>query len=197
MNFLAHAYLSFDQPEILVGNLISDFVKGKKQYDYPAGIQQGIKLHRAIDHFTDEHLVTKEAKEFFRPHYRLYSGALVDIVFDHFLANDSNEFSNENELKDFSEKSYQIVSDYMYLLPDNFKKIFPYMQVQNWLYNYRHVQFIERSMLGLVRRSTYLTDSSMADEVLKKNYNELAICFQQFFPELKTFASNTLLTFEK
>lgn len=35
MNYLAHAYLSFNDPEILVGNLISDFVKGKKKFDYP------------------------------------------------------------------------------------------------------------------------------------------------------------------
>jgi acyl carrier protein phosphodiesterase len=30
MNYLAHAYLSFGEPDILAGNMISDFVKGKK-----------------------------------------------------------------------------------------------------------------------------------------------------------------------
>jgi acyl carrier protein phosphodiesterase len=53
MNYLAHAYLSFGIPEITLGNLISDFVKGKKKNDYPAAIQRGIMLHRAIDTFTD------------------------------------------------------------------------------------------------------------------------------------------------
>src|SRR4029077_7560850 len=75
MNYLAHAYLSFNQSEILVGNMISDFVKGKRKFDYPSGIQKGIDLHRAIDQFTDQHSATKEAKEFFRPDYRLYAGA--------------------------------------------------------------------------------------------------------------------------
>jgi len=88
LNYLAHAYLSFDQPEIIVGNLISDFVKGKKKFDYPPGIQKGIALHRAIDTFTDSHPATKEAKEVFRPHYRLYAGAFIDVAYDHFLAND-------------------------------------------------------------------------------------------------------------
>jgi acyl carrier protein phosphodiesterase len=40
--------LSFDHEEILVGNLISDFVKGKTKFNYTEGIQ-GDPLHRAID----------------------------------------------------------------------------------------------------------------------------------------------------
>ena len=66
MNYLAHAYLSFGMPAITVGNLISDFVKGKQKFTYPAAIQQGIVLHRAIDTFTDTHAVTRKAKTFFR-----------------------------------------------------------------------------------------------------------------------------------
>jgi acyl carrier protein phosphodiesterase len=34
MNYLAHAYLSFNEPEILTGNMISDFVKGKKKFEF-------------------------------------------------------------------------------------------------------------------------------------------------------------------
>ena len=98
MNFLAHAYLSFDHPEILVGNLISDFVKGKKKFDYSEQVQHGIALHRAIDTFTDFHQATQIAKQVFRADYRLYSGAFMDIVYDHFLANDDNEFSDKNKL---------------------------------------------------------------------------------------------------
>jgi acyl carrier protein phosphodiesterase len=99
MNYLAHAYLSFDDEEILTGNIISDFVKGKKKFDYPSRIQAGINLHRIIDNFTDQHEATREAKEFLRPHYRLYSGAFVDVVYDHFLANDKTVFSNSTELE--------------------------------------------------------------------------------------------------
>jgi acyl carrier protein phosphodiesterase len=84
MNYLAHAYLSFGHPGILTGNMISDFVKGKKKFDYPSEVQQGIALHRAIDQFTDTHEATREAKQVFRPAYRLYSGAFVDVVYDHY-----------------------------------------------------------------------------------------------------------------
>jgi len=106
MNYLAHAVLSFNDEFLLTGNMISDFVKGKKKFDYPASIQKGIELHRAIDQFTDFHPVTAKAKELFRTDYRLYSGAFIDIVFDHFLALDKEQFLENNGLKNFTEITY-------------------------------------------------------------------------------------------
>ncbi len=76
MNFLAHALLSFGDEDFLTGNMISDFVKGKKKFDYPVAIQKGIQLHRMIDEFTDFHPATSKAKKLFSPYYRLYSGRL-------------------------------------------------------------------------------------------------------------------------
>lgn len=84
MNYLAHAYLSFNDEPTLVGNMISDYIKGKKKFDYSLPIQQGIQLHRFIDEFTDFHVATKEAKQFFKPSVGLYAGAFVDVVYDHF-----------------------------------------------------------------------------------------------------------------
>ena len=106
MNYLAHAYLSFNHEEILVGNMISDFVKGKKKFDYSSGIQKGIALHRAIDAFTDTHKATHAAKQCFRPAVGLYAGAFLDVVYDHFLANDRNEFADDKALLLFTQNTY-------------------------------------------------------------------------------------------
>src|SRR6266487_5277817 len=88
MNYLAHAYLSFGNNEILIGNMLSDFVKGKTKFSFPLNIQKGIFLHRAIDSFTDIHPVTKHAKQVFKPVTGHYAGVFTDIVYDHFLAAD-------------------------------------------------------------------------------------------------------------
>ena len=192
MNYLAHAYLSFNQPDILVGNMISDYIKGKKQFDYPVPIQKGIKLHRAIDHFTDTHEATQQLKSFFRPQYRLYSGAFADVVYDHFLANDLNEFKNENELKQFAGSTYQMLETRFDLFPPAFQKMFPYMKEYDWLYNYRYVWFIEKSFGGLVRRAAYLTESKIAFEIFNEQYTGMQICYDAFFPALKKFAANHL-----
>jgi acyl carrier protein phosphodiesterase len=170
-----------------VGNLISDFVKGKKKFDYPPTIQQGITLHRMIDTFTDGHKATKEAKEIFRPHYRLYSGALVDVLYDHFLATDENEFS-ETSLSDFSGEVYTVLEKYQQWLPERFAAMFPYMKNQNWLYNYRTMHGIEKSLGGLVRRSAYLTESDTAAYLFEKHYQPLQQCYRQFWKDVKPFA---------
>jgi acyl carrier protein phosphodiesterase len=186
MNYLAHAYLSFNEPEILVGNLISDFVKGKTRLLYSAGIQKGIVLHRAIDNFTDTHETTRLAKEIFRPHYRLYAGAFVDVVYDHFLAKDASQFK-EQSLLDFSENVYKLVEPFVPQLPEKFQHMFPYMKTQNWLNNYQYNQGIKHSFGGLVRRAAYLTESDTAFMLFEKNYTYLQDCYRNFFPLLKNF----------
>lgn len=188
MNFLAHAHLSFNEPQILVGNLISDFVKGKKQFHYPPVIQKGIQLHRAIDTFTDTHECTKQIKLFFKPHYRLYSGAFTDVIYDHFLANDTAEFSTEIELKHFAENVYKTLETAYDFLPENFQTILPFMIQHNWLYNYKNRWGIEKSFTGLVKRSLYLNESQVAFELFNSHYTIFHSIYQSFFPDLKNFA---------
>lgn len=187
MNYLAHAYLSFNNPGILTGNMISDYVKGKKKFDFPTDIQRGIALHRAIDNFTDIHTATKEAKEIFRPVYRLYSGAFVDVVYDHFLATDANEFSEESLLI-FSQQVYNTLDDYTAYLPEKFAISFPYMKQHNWLYNYRTRWGIEKSLGGVVRRAAYLTESETAFTLFEQHYQLLQHCYRHFWADLKPFA---------
>lgn len=192
MNLLAHAYLSFNDPGILTGNMISDYVKGKKKLLYPAIVQKGITLHRAIDAFTDDHPATKEAKEFFRGSYRLYAGAFVDVVYDHFLANDPLEFEDGKALQLFAASTYQGLEQNKPHLPEQFAAMLPYMQAHNWLYNYRFKFGIERSFEGLVRRSTYLTDSAPAFSIFEEHYQSLGECYRHFFPYVKKMAVDWL-----
>ena len=189
MNYLAHAYLSFNEPEILAGNMISDFVKGKKKFDYSLTIQQGIALHRAIDQFTDFHPVTQEAKSYFKKDYRLYSGAFVDVVFDHFLANDKNEFSNDEELDSFCQTTYHNLQNNSSVFPEKFLQMLPYMKKQNWLFHYGSREGIEKSFGGLVRRAVYLSESAIAFSIFNNYYQELEKCYQLFFPEIKKFSA--------
>lgn len=189
MNFLAHARLSFDEPGTLVGNMISDFVKGQKKFDYPLPIGIGITLHRLIDSYTDNHAATKEAKELFRPHYRLYSGAFVDVVYDHFLAIDPEEFS-EDSLYDFSINVYKELDNSIDYLPPAFRQMLPYMKENNWLFNYRSAFGIGKSMAGLVRRATYLSDSTQAMALFEQHYQLFKDCYRHFWADVKSYARN-------
>jgi len=191
MNFLAHSYLSFHQPEILIGNMISDFVKGRKKFDYPEAIQKGIQLHRDIDTFTDDHPATKEAKQFLKPAVGLYAGAFIDVVYDHFLATDQQQFL-EMKLNDHCQNTYEVLHENNMLLPTKFQMMLPYMMSQNWLFNYQHLWGIENSFGGVARRASYLNSSSEVFGLFKDNYNELQKCYNAFFRHVKAFAFTEL-----
>jgi len=191
MNYLAHAWLSFNRPEILVGNMISDFVKGKKRFDFDEPIQKGIMLHRDIDTFTDAHESTKRAKQFLKPSAGLYAGAFIDIVYDHFLAKDVNEF-NDERLLEFSISVYETLNLHINILPVKFAAMLQYMVRDNWLYNYKNLHGIQQSFYGLARRAKYLENSGGIFESFQNNYEALREYYNSFFPEVKAFAYKQL-----
>ena len=169
--------------------MISDYVKGKKKFDYPPAILKGIMLHRAIDNFTDLHEATKEAKKIFQPIYRLYSGAFVDVVYDHFLATDETYFT-ESTLFNFSQEVYNNIDKHLHWLVNKFAIMYPYMKEQNWLYNYRKRWGIEKSMEGVTRRAVYINDSKPAFELFEQHYQLLADCSRHFLASVIPFAEN-------
>ncbi len=67
MNYLAHIFLSGNDDDVLIGNFIGDYVKGKDFNNYPAGIQKGILLHRRIDTYTDRHKIIHQSMSYFAP----------------------------------------------------------------------------------------------------------------------------------
>ncbi|MCF6183790.1 MAG: ACP phosphodiesterase [Bacteroidales bacterium] len=100
MNFLAHIFLSGDNEAVKFGNFTGDWVKGKSYNNFPREIQKGILLHRKIDSYTDSHNTVKKSILKIRPAYGKYSGVVTDILYDHFLAQNWQIYS-ESSLKDY------------------------------------------------------------------------------------------------
>jgi acyl carrier protein phosphodiesterase len=186
LNFLAHAYLSFDSDAIIIGNMLSDFVKGKAIEQYAPDIQKGLRLHRAIDSFTDAHPLNKEARKYLSPAVGRYSGAFLDIAYDHFLATDERRFTQDS-LKLFSARVYGLLSKEADKLPDNFLEVLHYMKQHDWLYHYSKQQGIQRSLEGMVRRARYLPDDAPIYASFLQHYDGLKEAYGAFFPELEAF----------
>jgi acyl carrier protein phosphodiesterase len=192
MNYLAHAVLSFGHSDILIGNMISDFVKGRKKIDFPEAIQKGIQLHRLIDQFTDDHEVNRLARALFRPAYRLYAGAFVDVLYDHFLANDRSVFNKQRDLSVFTQQVYQQLNGSSTHLPSKFQNMLPYMQSQDWLYNYQFHSGLERSFEGLRRKALYIHETATAMKIFTDHNDELQQLYNAFFPQLRKFSEEQL-----
>lgn len=188
MNFLGHAVLSFGDADILTGNMIGDYVKGRLGLDkYPEGIKKGILLHRKIDEFADNHPSTNRAKVWFRETYGLYAGAVIDTLYDHFLANDPKQFASAEALKEFTLTTYQQLQSNAQYFPERFAAFFPHMQQHNWLYGYRSVMGAERSLQGLQRRAQHMPPSDVAYQTFITYYYQLAQCYYEFIDDVVKF----------
>ncbi|MGK7393146.1 MAG: ACP phosphodiesterase [Candidatus Cyclobacteriaceae bacterium M3_2C_046] len=183
MNFLAHALLSGPSPDILVGNFMGDFVKGKKYQDYPADIARGILLHREIDFFTDKNAFVKKSKNKFRPVHGHFAGVIVDVVYDHLLVNNWTTYS-QVDLKIFIDRVYQVLQDYFDLLPLRLQQILPNMIQYNWLFNYGYTEGVKRALRGMSRRSRFNPAMETAVEELQTHYTAFNKEFNQFFPQV-------------
>lgn len=188
MNYLGHAVLSFGNAGVLTGNMIADHVKGKLILEkFPAEVKKGILLHRKIDEFSDVHPATQRAKLWFRESYGLYSGAIMDVVYDHFLANDAKHFASTDELLKFTQNVYKQVEQYAEYFPPAFANYFPYMKEQNWLYGYRTLQGLQRSLQGLSRRATHMPPVDIAYQIFITHYYQLAQCYYEFADDVVSF----------
>ena len=192
MNFLAHLYLSGDNERVMVGNFIGDFVKGRNALEgYEREIVLGIELHRSIDLFTDKHQVVAESKNRLRPKYRHYSGVIVDVFYDHFLATEWPSFHPEL-LSDYAERVYHTIERFDAILPQAVKYMLPYMTKGNWLVNYSKVEGIHRALSGMAQRTSHESkmDEAMGD--LVRHYEDFKKEFHEFFPELKSYSDTWL-----
>lgn len=187
MNFLAHAYLSFDDDDLVVGNLIADTVKGKQIEMFPKAVTKGIRLHRLIDAFTDAHPIVVQTANVFKESVGRYGGSFLDVVYDHFLALDAENIPKKG-WSNFATRCYSALEARGSVLPPKFCSMYLYMRKENWLANYGEMWMIERSFERLTRRAAYLPENTSVFNDFKDKYEVLRDSYSQFFPELKAYA---------
>jgi acyl carrier protein phosphodiesterase len=186
MNFLAHTYLSGNNDEILIGNFIGDYVKGKRYDRYPEMIRKGILMHRDIDTFTDYHSITKRSRMRIISKYHKYAGIVIDIFYDHFLASSFDKYSNL-PLEDYVSYAYLILKRNYRILPISIKYWFPTFLENNWMMAYTTVEGIERVLDRMSANTSLPNHSAYAIEVLREEYDAFTADFEEFFPLIIKF----------
>ncbi|GGI57332.1 acyl carrier protein phosphodiesterase [Winogradskyella haliclonae] len=189
MNFLAHIYLSGNNKLLTIGNFAADGIRGKRFSKYPEAMQAGIVLHRFIDSYTDSHETFRQSTKRLHKAYGHYSGVIVDIFYDHFLAKNWKEYS-DIPIEDFIQNFYSNLNENFEILPERFKKLSPYMIADNWLLSYASVEGIQKVLDGMNRRTRGRSKMNEATKELKLYYKAFENDFTQFFKDL-TEATNT------
>ncbi len=194
MNFLAHLFLSGPvaapaYAERLVGQFIADAVPGRQLEQYPPHVQAGIRLHRAIDAFTDQHPVVRRSTARLRAAgHGKYAGVVSDVFLDHFLARNFAAFSPE-PLPAFARRVYGVLEIHQAGFPARVQQFLPHLVQHNWLLHYAELDGIHRSLGGLSRRASPGSGIETAGAELQRNYAGYEADFREFFPQLQAMVA--------
>ena len=186
MNYLAHLYLSGDSDEIKLGNFIGDYVKGNKYQNYPEMVAFGIRMHRSIDSFTDQHPNVKACNKLLYPGFGRYSGIVSDIFFDHFLAANFHEYS-AYPLRKFSKDAHRVFLSNFLLLPFRVQQFLPFLIHHKRLESYARRDTMFHVLEIMSNRTSLPSNSRWASEILDQEYHQFEALFRSFFAEMVGF----------
>ena len=187
MNYLFHLFLSGDDPEIITGNFMGDFVKGPLGDRYPPRLRQGIDLHRRIDSFARDQVHFNRSRLRLDPKFGLYRGILVDLYYDHFLAVSWRDWSPE-PLDDYLCRIRRTVEGRRSLLPERLQEIVPVI-FEHMLPSYREPAGIGSALERMSRRVKRANPLAGGGAELVRHYPELQQDFLRFIPAAREFAA--------
>ncbi len=194
MNFLAHIYLSGDNDLLKIGNFMADSIRGNSYLDYPDELRKGILLHRSIDSFTDAHPIYRKSKHRLHEKYGHYSGVIMDIVYDHFLAKNWKTYSDVS-LENYAAAFYKLLQDQYELLTEKTQKMIPYMIGRNWLLSYASLEGLEMILFQMDYRTKHRANMQEAIVEVIQYYKEFEEEFMLFFEELQNHCKEKMLEF--
>jgi len=186
VNYLAHFYLADTSSASLAGSLMGDFAKGCIEGRFAYDIERAIRIHRAIDSFTDNHAIVRSSRQRIDPSYRLLRGILIDVFYDHFLARNWDRFSSE-PLESFTSRVYASLDEHRHHFSEPLSWIAPLMASEDWLGSYHELDGIAailRRMSRRLRRPNRLGDGVTE---LQRHYAILEQDFFDFLPCLERY----------
>ena len=190
MNFLIHLYLSGHSPEIMVGNFMGDFVKGRLDHDHPQFYVKGIILHRKIDSFAQQHPDFRGSCQRLADRYGLYRGVMVDLFYDHFLSVEWPDWSTD-PLDKWLLRTRETLEKYLTIFPERLQRMFPVI-FDELLPSYREISGIGMALDRMSHRVRRVNPLSGGERELIDNYETLRDDFRAFLPSVVKFTEEYL-----
>ena len=192
MNFLAHFHLAWPDEGLIAGGLEGDYYKGVLRGQLPAHVERGVKLHRAIDAYTDGHPMILQLRRELPPGLRRYAGILIDLSFDHYLSLHWTRFSSVS-LPDFSRAVYRILDAQESALSDGARRMTARLIEYDVLNLYREWGTVTATAARIGER--FRRDNPFLDleRVLSPSKDTLERTFLDFYPQLEAFCRKTLV----
>jgi acyl carrier protein phosphodiesterase len=183
MNWLAHLYLSDDNAEFRVGNLLPDLIRKRQLIDLPEAFQRGIRRHRQIDAFTDAHPRVRSCVARFPAPYRRFGGILTDVYFDHLLARDWRRYSAV-PLPGFIEDVYRDIGRCLPEIPREACLPLERMRQEDWLGSYHQLAGITEILKRIGSRFRRPFDLTGSLPSFQEQEAAFSADFHAFFPDM-------------
>lgn len=184
MNYLAHLLLAGPEVEARVGALLGDFVKPRDTDAFGEIVAREIRVHRAVDAFTDSHPEVLAAKAAFRPETRRFAGIVLDVYFDHALSTHWAAFCAQPR-REFIDEVYAGFAAHAGELPERFAKAVPWMITQDWLGSYASFAGVQVAVDRISHRLPKAAGRLRAGvEDVRRDPDTFERAFLAFFPQL-------------
>jgi acyl carrier protein phosphodiesterase len=148
---------------------------------------EGVRFHRIVDSFTDDHAVVSRSKARLPPPYRRYAGILVDVYFDHVLARRWPELAAVT-LEEFAASVAHEIEAHRAEFPERARPFLEFFLRTHLLLSYRERGGIERALQGMSRRMKHPNPLATAMGELEAHSAALEVDFLEFFPEAMAMA---------
>lgn len=186
MNYLAHCFLSCSDEDLMMGNIITDFMKKKEEKNYTGKVLEGIRLHRQIDTYTDSHSASLDLRKMLRKRHGKYASVVVDLVWDYMLCTNWDHYS-DTDIHSFAQPIYEILLKRKVELPASFNKKIEAMVQDDFLLSYSTTEKMRKSLQWMDQRVNFPSDFEGAIIDVRENYGQIEDLFNQFFPDLISF----------
>lgn len=192
MNFLAHLLLAHQHDYCPLGTLLGDFAKGRVERRYRGRTLAAIRLHRAIDRFTDAHPLHRRSRNRLSEHQRRYAGVLVDLFYDHFLVRHWQRLAPlalEDFLAHTTGQLTTLTAAGLVPVPPRLTRFLAYAQRRRLWVRYGEPRVIEQAVAQMANRLRQPNDMAQGGAELRRHYRGLERDFLEFWPALEHFAS--------
>ena len=187
MNLLAHSLLGFGDEELIAGQICGDLVRGTLLTQFPRGIETGIRLHRHLDAFTDSNQDLKSARLQMHGVPLRFTGIVVDVLFDHFMAMHWSRLGDGTLAEHASYVHHALVQHHRFL-PARLRHFMPVLHSERILERNVELASIEQTLARLSRRSVHFAPLAMDVARLGSLSEQLQEVFESFYPESRAAA---------
>jgi acyl carrier protein phosphodiesterase len=192
MNFLAHFHLAWPDEGLIAGGLEGDYCKGPLRGELPQGVENGVKLHRAIDAYTDNHPLVAQLRHNFPRELRRYAGILIDLSFDHYLSLHWDRFA-DMPLGEFNRAVYRALDRQQAELSQGSQGMIARLVKHDILGIYHNWETVPATAAHIGRRFKRENPLRDVNGQLSPIRQEIETAFLEFYPQLQVFSKNQQL----